>query len=55
MIMAKKFKDYYDLDCAKLIVGKILEVDNGFNEKGKELIPILKEIGKWGKYLVKED
>ena len=32
--MAKKFKDYYDLECAKLIADKILEVDGSFNKKG---------------------
>lgn len=34
MIMAKKFKDYYDLACAKLIARKILQVDSSFNKKG---------------------
>ena len=32
--MAKKFKDYYDLDCAELIANKILTVDTSFNKKG---------------------
>ena len=32
--MTKKFKDYYDLDCAKLIADKILRVDSTFNKKG---------------------
>jgi 3-methyladenine DNA glycosylase AlkC len=32
--MAKKFKDYYDLECAKLIADKILQVDSSFNKKG---------------------
>jgi len=30
--MAKKFKDYYDLDCAGLIAGKIAEVWPDFNK-----------------------
>ncbi len=29
-------------------------VEYSLTDKGKELIPIFKEIGKWGKYLVKE-
>ena len=29
-------------------------VEYSLTDKGKELIPILKEIGKWGKYLVKD-
>ena len=32
--MAKKFKDYYDLDCAELIADKILQADNSFNKSG---------------------
>jgi 3-methyladenine DNA glycosylase AlkC len=32
--MAKKFKDYYDLDCAELIADKILRVDGTFNKRG---------------------
>jgi 3-methyladenine DNA glycosylase AlkC len=31
--MAKKFKDYYDTDCAKLIAHKIRSVRPSFNEK----------------------
>ncbi len=30
-------------------------VEYSLTEKGRELIPIFKEIGKWGQYLVKED
>lgn len=30
-------------------------VEYSLTDKGKELIPIFKEIGKWGKYLVKEE
>jgi 3-methyladenine DNA glycosylase AlkC len=33
-LMAKKFKDYYDLKCAELIADKILQVDNTFNKRG---------------------
>ena len=29
-------------------------VEYSLTDKGKELIPIFKEIGKWGKYLVKD-
>ena len=29
-------------------------VEYSLTEKGKELIPIFKEIGQWGKYLVEE-
>jgi len=32
--MAKKFKDYYDIDCAELIADKILQVDSTFNKRG---------------------
>ena len=32
--MAKKFKDYYDLECAELIADKILMVNNSFNKRG---------------------
>ena len=32
--MAKKFKDYYDLDCADLIAAKILQADNTFDKRG---------------------
>jgi 3-methyladenine DNA glycosylase AlkC len=32
--MAKKFKDYYDLECAELIADKILKVDNKFSKRG---------------------
>ncbi len=32
--MAKKFKDYYDLDCAELIADKILQIDSSFNKIG---------------------
>lgn len=30
--MAKKFKDYYDVDCAKLIADKILETYPDFDK-----------------------
>ncbi|MEL6721028.1 MAG: helix-turn-helix domain-containing protein, partial [Bacteroidota bacterium] len=30
-------------------------VEYSLTDKGKELIPIFKEIGKWGKYLVEEE
>lgn len=30
-------------------------VEYSLTDKGKELIPIFREIGKWGKYLVKEE
>ena len=30
-------------------------VEYSLTDKGKELIPIFKEIGKWGQYLVKEE
>jgi 3-methyladenine DNA glycosylase AlkC len=32
--MAKKFKDYYDLDCGELIADKILFHDSLFNKRG---------------------
>ncbi|MDX1699868.1 MAG: DNA alkylation repair protein [Melioribacteraceae bacterium] len=32
--MAKKFKDYYDLECAELIADKILMVNSSFNKRG---------------------
>jgi 3-methyladenine DNA glycosylase AlkC len=32
--MAKKIKDYYDIDCAKLIAGKISNVYQEFNKRG---------------------
>ena len=32
--MAKKFKDYYDMECAELIADKILKVDSSFNKRG---------------------
>ena len=32
--MAKKIKDYYDIDCAKLIAGKIYDVYPQFNKRG---------------------
>ena len=32
--MAKKFKDYYDIDSAELIADKILQVDSTFNKRG---------------------
>lgn len=32
--MAKKFKDYYDQDCAKLIADKISFVNEDFNKRG---------------------
>lgn len=30
-------------------------VEYSLTDKGRELIPIFKEIGKWGQYLVKEE
>ncbi|MEQ8325349.1 MAG: helix-turn-helix domain-containing protein [Vicingaceae bacterium] len=30
-------------------------VEYSLTDKGKELLPIFREIGKWGKYLVKEE
>ncbi|NND05897.1 MAG: helix-turn-helix transcriptional regulator [Saprospiraceae bacterium] len=30
-------------------------VEYSLTDKGKELIPIFREVGKWGKYLVKEE
>jgi DNA-binding HxlR family transcriptional regulator len=30
-------------------------VEYSLTDKGKELIPIFREIGKWGKYLVEEE
>ena len=30
-------------------------VEYSLTDKGKELLPIFKEIGKWGKYLVKKE
>ena len=30
-------------------------VEYGLTEKGKELLPVFKEIGKWGEYLVKKE
>ena len=30
-------------------------VEYSLTDKGRELLPILKEIGKWGQYLVKEE
>jgi len=32
--MAKKFKDYYDLDCATLVAGKLRSVYPKFNSSG---------------------